>query len=203
MVRDVNLIGYLPQYVADYREIAAIMAAENPEFNFLVEATEQVRNASFILDADEYGVARYEKMLKLQKEATDTLDDRKARILIKWNNDLPYTYKVLILRLMAVCGEDGFEVNTNFEEGYDIEVKIIDKNASVLRQVRELLNDMLPANLLQRAIAQFDIEQTIYFGGGVYTKRIIEISMSGHEEYEINHEMYLGMGIHNKSIINI
>ena len=48
MIRDVNLIGYLPPFIQEYMEIRKIMQAENPEFQFVEDESEIIKNNQFI-----------------------------------------------------------------------------------------------------------------------------------------------------------
>ena len=89
--RTIDLLGYLPDVLKDTKEMQAIMAAEMPEIQALWQACEDVLNDQFIVEATENGVARREKMLGISPFATDTLDDRKFRILSRYNEQLPYT----------------------------------------------------------------------------------------------------------------
>ena len=65
----------------------------------------------FLEDADEDGVAIWEKELRLYPKDTDTLEARKARIKAKWNLELPYTLPWLRNWLAGLCGPDGHAVS--------------------------------------------------------------------------------------------
>ena len=77
MIREVDLVSYLPPFLAEYKEINMALAAENPEFGFLWEAADRMLRNEFILSADEYGISRFEKMLGILPSASDTLENRK------------------------------------------------------------------------------------------------------------------------------
>ena len=65
-------------------------------------------NDQFISEATENGVARREKMLGITPFATDTLDDRKLRLLSRYNENIPYTRKSLAALLESLCGAGGY-----------------------------------------------------------------------------------------------
>ena len=87
MATDRFLIDYLPQYMQDYLEIANIMGTEQPEIDKLWGSIEAAFSDQFIMDASAYGVARWESMLKISPKDTDTLDERKFRILSRLNQE--------------------------------------------------------------------------------------------------------------------
>ena len=59
MIREVDLVSYLPPYLQEYnQETVAALEAENPEFRLIWEASDRVLYNEFIATADEYGISR-------------------------------------------------------------------------------------------------------------------------------------------------
>ena len=143
-----KLIDYLPKFMQDYREIHTIMEAEQPEFDSAWVQGENALADQFIMDATEYGVMRWESMLKITPKDTDSLDERKFRILTKLNQELPYTLTKLKEALTTLCGADGFSINVQSAE-YHIEVKLALENQNNYQEVVNLLTKMIPANMTQ------------------------------------------------------
>ncbi len=144
--RTIDLLGYLPDVLKDTKEMQAIMAAEMPEIQALWQACEDVLNDQFIVEATENGVARREKMLGISPFATDTLDDRKFRILSRYNEQLPYTRQSLRQRLATLCGEDGYSIEF-LTKDFTVKVKV---ELTVKKQeaaVGEMLERVLPYNM--------------------------------------------------------
>lgn len=148
MATNRKLIDYLPLYAQVYRENATIMEAEQPEIDFLWESIENTFSDQFIHDATENGVSRWERILKISPKGTDTLDERKFRILARLNQELPYTLRKLDQVLTNLCGADGYSVKVNHSE-YHIQVKLALSNESNYSDVEGILKKMLPANLTQ------------------------------------------------------
>ena len=148
MANDRFLIDYLPHYMQEYMEIKAIMQTEQPEIDALWSATEQAFADQYILDATEYGVTRWEHMLRISPKATDTLDERKFRILTRLNQELPYTLTRLKEMLTALCGADGFAINLQANR-YHIEIGLAVGNHNNYGEVQKMLNTMIPANMTQ------------------------------------------------------
>ena len=62
MTKTVDLVSYLPPFMADFKEISVTLEAENPEFVLVWNAADRVLQNEFIESADEYGISRFEKM---------------------------------------------------------------------------------------------------------------------------------------------
>lgn len=147
MQRKADLLSYLPSFMQEYREIAAALNAENPEFDLMLRRAENALDNEYITTADEKGIKRFEKLLGILPEEDDTLESRREKVLALWFVSLPYTMRMLIKRLTLMCGADGFTVETDFE-GYGISVITHFRVYSQLLQLRKLLGEMIPANMV-------------------------------------------------------
>lgn len=110
MIREVNLVSCLPPFMADYEEMNRTLKAEDPEFVLVWKAAERVLQNEFIATADEYGISRFEKMLKILPSREDTLESRRARVQSRWFTDLPYTWRMFLQKLKALCGEQNLSL---------------------------------------------------------------------------------------------
>ena len=73
MIREVDLVSYLPPFIAEYKETNITLEAENPEFVLVWKAADRVLYNEFIATADEYGISRFEKILNILPSRDDTL----------------------------------------------------------------------------------------------------------------------------------
>lgn len=146
MATERKLIDYLPHFMQEYFEMQKIMEAEQPEFDQVWIESENVLSDQFILDANEYGVKRWESMLKVTPKDTDSLDERKFRILTKLNQELPYTLVRLKEALTTLCGADGFSIDLQ-ATNYHIVIKLALINENNYEEVVDLVTKMVPANL--------------------------------------------------------
>ena len=142
-----RLIDYLPPFIQKYHEIKAIMNAEQVETDTAWIGTENVLNDQFIQDATQNGVARYEKILGITPKSTYTLDERKFNILAAMNVQLPYTVESLQSSLESLCGADGYTLVFD-TDSYHMAVKLALNNANNLEAVKELLCNIIPANIV-------------------------------------------------------
>lgn len=147
MAMDRKLIDYLPPFVQEYREIKAIMDAEQITAETSWTDAENVLADQFVQDSTENGVARYEKILKIVPKGNYTLDERKFNILARMNEQLPYTVKQLHSSLTSLCGADGYTLNVD-HNNYALTVKLALGNENSVNAVSQLLRKMLPANMM-------------------------------------------------------
>lgn len=174
MATDRLLIDYLPQYVQEYQEIKEIMNTEQPEIDALWFSMESVFADQYILDATERGVCRWESMLGISPKDTDTLDERKFRILTRLNQELPYTLTRLNEVLTTLCGANGFSIDVQAAK-YHVEIKLAVGNHTNYEEVKKLLNKMLPANLTQYIKLMYNSHATV----GLY--RHIDLAAHTHK----------------------
>lgn len=141
MVRDVDLIKYLPLFVAEYEEIQQITEAENPEFRLAIKEVTQAKENQFIISADEEGISRFEKLLGIRPKETASLEDRRKEILARWNDVSVYTYKGLILRLNQLLGVGNYEIYPKFDD-YELELEYRNKTG-----FESYIREIIPANI--------------------------------------------------------
>ncbi len=108
LVRDVSVMDYLPPVFHDVKEMIEIAKVENPVLEALWQEIENALLDQFLLLATERGIKRYEDMLHINVIATDVLET-----LTRFNEQVPYTCKVLRNLLNTLLGEGGYELTIN------------------------------------------------------------------------------------------
>lgn len=147
MIRDVNIIKHLPPFLQKYKELESITAAENPELQKLMDESERVKDNTFILSADEDGIARFEKILNIYVAKDEDLESRRLRVISRWNDIAPYTINALKSKLHSLHNSDNFIINRKFDKHI---IEII-THLELPGQVEELdrtLDFIMPANLI-------------------------------------------------------
>lgn len=155
-----NLIEYLPPYLAQYGEISGALRAEEPEFNEMNAIIEDILGNEFIETADEYGISHFEKMLGILSYATDTLDDRRLRVLSKFNESAPFTMRSLDEMLRNICGENGYVLELIADE-YLVRVRIALKVRKQAEIAAGLLERIIPCNMRYSAELLFNTWQLV------------------------------------------
>lgn len=148
MIREVDLTVYLPEFMKEYKEPAAALKAENPEFHALWNAADRILQNRFILTADEYGISRFEKILGICPAGDDTLEARRMRVQNRWFNKLPYTIRMLCVKLSECLKEYNFDIDADFRNAYEMTVMIYTSDDVRAGEVKYLLNGMVPANIV-------------------------------------------------------
>ena len=145
--RTINLTDYQPDILKNVTEMRAIMNAETPLIQAVWDACESCMNDQFISEATENGIARREKMLDITPYATDTLADRRFRLLSRYNENTPYTKKSLVNMLETLCGKDGYHLTILTSE-FTVRVRVALTVRKQSDSVRELLERILPYNMI-------------------------------------------------------
>ena len=173
---NVNLLSYLPQFMQDYREIRNIMASEEPELRLLWELLRKVFNNQFIQYCDEDGISKFEEMLGLHRYENDTLEIRIFRVLTYWNDQIPYTWRVLVNRMNQLCGAGNYELRPNFNV-YELGITTKFDDAKKYDELNNMLKTILPANLGFNSINILTpkTENRIYITNGVINYMKYEI----------------------------
>ncbi len=147
MIREVDLVNYLPDFLQSYKELTAALQAQDSEIQRMEDITETIKNSSFILYCDIWGIERFENMLGIKPLDGDTLENRRFRILSSWNNSVPYTIRTLRENLEILCGKDGYELAV-LSEQYMVIVRIALKSKRNFEMARDMMNKILPANMV-------------------------------------------------------
>ncbi len=174
---DVNLIEYLPPFVAEYKEIQKIMGAEDPEFDLLRAAKNKLQRNQYIIDCDETGISEYEKLLNIPTSPEDTLNSRISRCLMRWNETVPYTFKSLVNRLDMMCGKGNYQLIPNFNN-YVVEIVVSLELYGQTEELRKILSYILPVNIAAnvRNNIRCGAGLSISVGGAANFAEIITIS---------------------------
>lgn len=142
-----KLIDYLPYAVRDFKEYEGIMESEQPEFDQAWGSSDDLLNNQFISTAGNLGLSRWEKILGITPKGTDTLEDRRFRIMTRINEELPYTVPQLRNILETLCGAGNYSAEV-VEGTYQLIVKIGLAAKNNFTDVEFLLNRVVPQNMI-------------------------------------------------------
>jgi hypothetical protein len=156
-LREVDIRRHMPPAVRDTDEFQQIAAAENPEFNELQRCIRQIMQDSFVEDATEHGVRRWEYILNITPAIGDSLEVRKNRILAYLSIKLPYTWRVLKRMLTTILG-DRFSMNYVNDRGQLI-IRTDILADSLFSNLTALLERVLPQHI--EVIINQDFNQEI------------------------------------------
>ena len=117
-------------------------------------------------------------MLGLHRYENDTLEIRIFRILTYWNDQIPYTWRVLVYRLNQLCGSGNYELKPHFNN-YELGITTRFDDSKKYDELNNMLKTILPANLGFNSINILTpkVINNVYIATGVITniKSVIEI----------------------------
>lgn len=145
--RVLDLARYVPDFLQEVKEFRQLYGAQEDELKRLYGDVDSLWKDSLIPEATMQGIKRYELMLGLKPYPGDTLEERRAAVALKWNQQLPYTFPRLKERLEAIVGNDGYVLWVRGKT-YELELWIVEQPCRVLQEFRDMTRQMIPANLL-------------------------------------------------------
>lgn len=149
MIREVDLVSYLPPFMRKYKEPVAALEAENPEFAALWRAADGILRNRFISTADEDGIVRFERLLGIVPLENDTLEMRRIRLQNRWHNEVPYTMRVLKSKLAELLGgEHCFSLFPDFGGGYGMLLVVYSADDGLHEELKYLLETVVPMNVV-------------------------------------------------------
>ena len=183
----INLINYLPDFMAEYKEMQLITDVENPEYNLFWEILRQTVDNQFIITCDDQGISKFEKMLKLYPYESDTLEMRIARVLVEWNAQLPYTMRSLKQMLDVLCGAGNYRIKLRNDE-YVLVIDTYFYDSKMLTQLNKLLLKVLPANLAYESTNYIveEAKQDYYLGAAAMSSMHYVLSSDFIGNYELS-----------------
>lgn len=82
-----KISSYYPDVIKEIREFKVLAQAEDSSLFIIYEALENIMDDQFIETAKNYGLSRLEKIVEIKPKDTDTLDERRFKILAKYNEN--------------------------------------------------------------------------------------------------------------------
>lgn len=155
-----KLIEYLPPVMKNFSEFKEIMRTENAETDRISGNMQRVLDNAFIESCDSYGIKKYEAMLKLFPSPEDTIESRRLRVLIRWNEFIPYTYRVLIRKLNAFCGVNGYDILPDLEN-YNLTLDIHVSVSKQREEIEKFLNRIMPMNFSYRVNIKYNTHKVL------------------------------------------
>ncbi|MDM5299231.1 YmfQ family protein [Bacillus pumilus] len=86
-----DMKAYLPSYFIEIYEVDHVLKTEAPEIEQMDESIFELTDQFFPMTAT-WGLNRWERMLKVQRESGDSIELRRARLLNMMSNIPPITY---------------------------------------------------------------------------------------------------------------
>lgn len=205
MTRDVSLLAYLPPFMQDFTEIAATLNAEDPEFVVVWDSADRVLKNQFIATADEYGISRFEKILKILPSKEDTLESRRSRVQNRWFNDMPCTLRTLVYRLTTLCADHGFTLTKYFTDAYTLEIYTDLELFGQVEELERIIGSVIPCNLVVKSTNYIILNAAgaVSLGGTIVQNQNFVVSTELNTQQSVKTRMVCTSVISEHKTINI
>lgn len=185
---DFETIGKSPDWI-DWTD------SESLEFDFVAKRILKIYADRFILQASEYGISRYERILGIEPGKDESLEDRRKRVYLLWNKKIRWTHRTFLKWLDVYLGKENYKLSLDYDK-YGIEIDVIIKGSLYfdLEDLQRQVRDIIPANLTQFIRIKFIRDQQIFYGMyGQKAKRITIMAVKP-EDRVFNLSTYYGIG---------
>ena len=162
-----RLIEYLPQFMQNFSELEELLNTANDETDLINLQVGRILDEAFIDSCTEYGIKKYESICNIFPADTDTLEERKQRVKIKWNDSVPYTFVDLIRKLNVYCGgANTYEIIPDMED-YEISILTHLTLSTTVQEVEKMLERIMPMNMHYEAFnnIEHELNATLYGAG--------------------------------------
>ena len=160
--RSVDLWKYIPPFLKEIEEYKEIINAESPEFQTLIDNSKGLLDNSFISTALEDGIKKYESILGITPNASDTLDVRRRRILSMWDDDTSFTIKGLEEKIKIIQGNNDISIYLDENDPYLLHVITGYYDQDRILEIRNLVRSIVPANLETDVRSRMETEEDVY-----------------------------------------
>ena len=187
---DIDISQFLPPVSRDSQDIQEVMRIENPEFKLLWDIMADILDNQFIPTMGEFGLSHWEWILEVLPQDTDTIEDRRNRILRLLAGTRPYTVEKLQEMLDATFGNGavGVDLDENLYEIWFILSKEMRERSG---EVISYAEPIVPKNLLLKTLVEEKIQTKSTVSGGLIMVDK-EITILKPRNYDISTEIYNG-----------
>ena len=165
---------YLPPILLETTEFNLLCGAEQPEIDALHDCADAVLAAQFISTAPEFAVARYETIFSITPGDTDTLDDRRFRVLLRISDQLPYSMGWLRRKLDTLFGAGNYQIIRD-TAAHKLAVEADVQFETVIVSLYNDLRQSIPANMVLETYISSALPESVYAGCWMQTLDEIDL----------------------------
>lgn len=195
--RTVDLWRYLPEYLKQFLELVKLFEAERPQFQLLVHNQHKLLNNLFIETATDEGLKRFEKILHLYPNPTDTVEIRRSNVMAAWFSDKTYTLKTLMNRLTTLQGNDNVQLDWDEDDAYLLHVTTRLEIKGQVDRLAEILEEMFPADIAYESKNYIEFDETfnLFYGVGLVGAGTFFLTNDFNQVVRAAVPHYIGAGI--------
>ncbi len=138
---------YFPRYYEGILETDELIKVENDIWNNLYLLLNKAKNNQFIAYADEDGIYAYEQLFQIVADPeTETLEERRFRLLNRIQTLSYYTMIYLRQKLDSLFGKNNYEIEMDYLN-YTLYIKSNASNSFIYKESITTINKIKPANI--------------------------------------------------------
>lgn len=139
---------YFPRYYEGILETDELIKVENDIWNNLYLLLNKAKNNQFIAYADEDGIYAYEQLFQIVADPeTETLEERRFRLLNRIQTLSYYTMIYLRQKLDSLFGKNNYEIKIDYLN-YTLYIKSNVSNSFIYKESIATINKIKPANIV-------------------------------------------------------
>lgn len=146
MTRQPNIIEHLPLFLQRYREMKEITDAENIELQSIISQSEIIKDNQFITSCDSDGIKRFEKILGIATDESESLEQRKFKVLLYWSSYSHYTLQDLITKLNDL-GAGNYKLQMDFAS-YTLTILLSPESFIFYDILKNFVKKLIPMNII-------------------------------------------------------
>lgn len=136
-----------PEHIYGIRDIRAALDAGDTVGADLEDACDGLDDDLNVTTARASGIAHRERILGITPLDTETLEERRLRVMLRWYSRDMYTLRRLRERLDASLGRDTYDLTIDYRERV-LRCLVGIAQGSMVRSVTDLLEEVLPLDLI-------------------------------------------------------
>lgn len=162
----VDLMPILPEYFRKILEFKELMKADGKALGDFEALTGRVRDNNYILTCEEATLVWYERLLNITGAEGEELDARRRMVILRLNQQIPYTMPRLKEILTELLGSGGFRLDTSGFREYRFRVELLNQSDGVYSAIERMLREWIPAHILltMSSVSVRRKETEIYMG---------------------------------------
>lgn len=140
--------SYLPKVLQDIIEFQIVNSDLDVELGLLENYIKGINTETIVQTANIYGIEKWEKILGIIPDDTDSLETRRFRINNILTSKLPYTVRWLQKKLSEITGSTtGWTLNISNND-YTITIILSGLDTDLMLEVEKQLRNAIPANMV-------------------------------------------------------
>lgn len=154
-----------PEHIYDIKEIRAALDAGDAVGLVFEDACDGLEDDLNITTARVSGIAHRERILGITPLDTESLEDRRLRVMLRWYSREMYTLRRLKEKLDASLGKDAYELTIDYKKRV-LRCLVEITRRSMVKSMTDLLEEILPLDLIFYIDLRRGTSQQVYVGAG-------------------------------------